>query len=112
LYSSTLPSKEFVDLLTNIGTPFMMNYIGDAWFNPPKIYSSLNIQPHRLAAIYEIFSLFEDGKKKCDLKIYCSQNISVDESCNNAPWTRYDKKDTCAYAQLWHTWGLFSKIPI
>lgn len=111
LYSSTLSSKEFVDLLANIGTPLMMNYNDDGWFKPPKNYSSSNIQPHRLAAIYEIFSLFEEGKKKCDLKIYCScrQNISVDERCINAPWTRYDKKDTCAYMQLWVTWGLFEK---
>jgi hypothetical protein len=112
LYSSNLPSTEFVDLFTNLGTPLMMNYVGDAWFHPPKNYFSNKIQPDRIAAIYEIFSLFEYGKKNCDLKHYCMATVSVDKRCNNEPWTRYNDAQVCAYGQFWKTWDLFNKTPV
>lgn len=112
LNSSSILSKEFVELFTILGTPLMMNIVGDAWFHPPKKYTSLKIQPDRMAAIYEIFSLFENGKKKCDLKHYCMTTVSVDNRCNNEPWTRYNDSQLCPYGLFWKTWGLFVKTPV
>ncbi|MEQ8553717.1 MAG: hypothetical protein RIC06_09515 [Cyclobacteriaceae bacterium] len=108
----TMPSAKFIEVFSKLGTPLMMNINGDAWFHPPQAISQENIQPDRLAAIMEIFNLFEYGTKKCDLKHYCMTNVSVDQRCNSAPWKRWNDPQVCAYGALWKTWDLFDKEPL
>ncbi|UCS92280.1 hypothetical protein KZP23_16445 [Echinicola marina] len=108
----TMPSAKFIEVFGKLGTPFMMNINGDAWFHPPQAITQENIQPDRLAAIMEIFNLFENGTNKCDLKHFCMINVNVDERCNCSPWKRWNDSEVCAYGALWKTWGLFEKEPI
>lgn len=113
LNEANMPSQKFTDLFVELGTPLMMNYVGDAWFHPPKtVINPTNIQPDRMASIYEVFRLFEYGNKCCDLKHYCMATVNVDKRCNNEPWTRYNDSKLCAYGQFWKTWGLFNKTPV
>ncbi len=107
----TMPSAKFIEVFNKLGTPFMMNINGDAWFHPPHAVAQENIQPDRLAAIMEIFNLFENGTNKCDLKHFCMVNINVDTRCNCSPWKRWNDSQVCAYGALWKTWGLFEKEP-
>lgn len=69
--------------------------------------------PDRLAAILEMFLLFDnDSHKYCGLIDYCTQAIITDGRCSTAPWSRATDPDLCAYGQFWKTWNLTGKYPV
>jgi hypothetical protein len=110
-HESTAKSSTLVSILDILGTPLMFNRNDDAWFHRPAKVRHLDIQPDRLAAILEIFELFELGKKECGLPSYCGMSISTDLRCGSSPWSRCQDSQLCGYAQLWKTWNLCGKTP-
>lgn len=110
LYNKGL--EYFVFLFTKLGTPLVINISGEAWFRPPENCQRNVIQPDRLACIFNIFELFENGKIPCDLKSFCMDTLQVDDRCSQAPWSRSHDNSLCGFCQLWWSWGLLEKKPI
>ncbi|MBL4576504.1 MAG: hypothetical protein JKY51_10495, partial [Opitutaceae bacterium] len=107
-------SPQLVQVMDELGTPLMMNLIGEAWFNPPKQIAHLPIQADRFSAILEIFYLFEYGQTECELKEYCKncpEGDVTDERCDNSPWERAKDDQLCGYGAFYKTWGLSDYIP-
>ena len=107
-------SPQFIQVMNELGTPLMMNLVGEAWFHPPKQLAHLEIKADRFAAINEIFYLFEYGQTECELKAYCRERPEgneTDDRCNTAPWERATDKQLCGYGVFWRTWGLTEYIP-
>lgn len=113
LYRETSPfGRKIVEVADIMGTPLMFNRNELGFFQEPKKVRGISIDPSRLAAILEMFKLFEDGKKSCGLKSFCEQNISTDQRCIEEPWSRCKDLQLCAYAQFWKTWKLSDKAPV
>jgi hypothetical protein len=108
-------TKEFADVLKELGTPLMMNLDRKCWFMPPEKLAKQKIQIDRFAAILEIYLLYVNGKQSCGLIEYCSQAYEgdiTDKNCHDSPWERASKDQLCAFGALWKTWGLRGLEPI
>ena len=111
---SRYPSKKFFDVFNTLGTPLMVNLVGNASFHQPIGLKDLHIQPDRLAYIMELYKLFVTGEKKCGLINFCDSNPIykiTDDRCKQSPWSRVNDEMLCGYAAIWKTWELIEYAP-
>lgn len=113
--STGVPSTLFIDIVKNMGTPFMTNAHSKGYFLPPERLRTLNIFPYYPKVFQAILGTY-NGYKECSLHSFCETRTGTkitNEKCLTAPWTRVkDTKDLCPYAQLWRTWGLENELPV
>jgi len=105
-YNLKVCPNKFQDILSDIGLPLIIDadYNAMTYKDMEHLYS-----PFFFPAIYSIFNISRIKTKECQLHEYCSKNqeqMSYDDRCINAPWTRVKDNQLCPFAHIWKMWGL------
>ena len=76
------------------------------------------LHPDLFRAIRQILLLFTQGQRGCEMRAHCQKTCDeqerpdfTDARCKTAPWLRSSDVDRCAYAVVWHMWGLTGLTP-
>lgn len=105
----------FKKLILEIGSPLIENILGDNHMFVPRGFENIEIKIDVFSSINEIFKLFTQGNKSCQLVNFCKSSIIgdiTDGRCTESPWLRCNDKNLCGYAVLWKMWGLNNYEPI
>ncbi|MFK5889837.1 MAG: hypothetical protein QM486_03795 [Flavobacteriaceae bacterium] len=108
-------STLFKKLILEIGSPLIENIFGDNHMFIPRGFENIEIKIDIFSSINEIFKLFDQGNKSCQLVNFCKSSIIgdiTDSRCTESPWLRCNDKNLCGYAVLWKMWELSDYKPI
>ena len=99
--------------ISRVGSPLMKNQYNH-YFKLPYEDMKEGDNVEIFNAIKEIYQLFSDGKKNCEMFNWCcdSPNSTPNELCKTEPWKKCNEKSLCPYAFLWKHWNLKTHEPI
>lgn len=118
-------NSHFVSTLTRLGSPAVVNDIGEMTFIQPPAISKMLIRPEFLWAFKQVYQIHKEkltqGTYQCELIGFCNKSAEhtgldeyTDGRCRYDPWSRANDQDAqlCTFAQVWKSWGLMGKVPI
>lgn len=114
VHSEGVLSSKFIDILKELGSPFMTNSRNEGYFMPPEKLKNSDIHPY-YPKVFQAILMTYSGHQNCNLYEFCNTRTDIkitNDDCNSSPWLRIKQPEACPYAQIWHTWGLDEKIPV
>ncbi|CAG5077621.1 hypothetical protein [Parvicella tangerina] len=101
-----------------VGSPLVLNSDYNATISLPKGFNPKNLNISLFWAINQVLTVFySDQPKPCGLREYCKKSqeidpkISVDERCDDKPWSRCNDENLCPFATIWKHWALCGNSP-
>ncbi len=111
----------FTFLLNWLGSPLTTNEDGESSIIPMSGFEAVkDVHQDLFTAIRQVMLLCAIGKSKkaCTMRWHCQKTCQekgiedyTDDRCDTAPWERSKDDERCAYAVVWHMWGLTGVEP-
>lgn len=100
--------------ISRVGSPLMRNRLNHYFKLPYEGMKEGEDNVEIFNAIKEIYKLFSEGKKDCEMLKWCcnSPKSTPNELCKIAPWKKCNEDPLCPYAFLWKHWNLKTYEPI
>lgn len=112
LYREPQPfSKTFIEVFTTIGTPDIVNLVGERWISLPVDMRHLHQKVNSIfmSVYYEWHETLLKEKSRCGLIDVCNAaepNMPVNGNCKHSPWLKRDEEPICPYAAIMHVFGI------